>query len=753
MMKKINFKRKTFLFLCILVSFTITILSSVIYIRIKSILREEKTISSQNSISQLSNTMEIVLTEADRVLYQVAFSKDIENYDENYRNLNYKEHKDLKNKINSILSANIYFKQCFVYYPKSNKIYDSSLMLLVDEERYVRSEFIQMIYDKFQKEEAFKSLNIYYTDYDGEKRLTLVKPVTITSKHPKAFLIVEVSPKFTKKALEKIIIKEGASFVIYDDKNQVIAYRSDDKDEQYIADILGNMQNDSGIVIDNKGNKNLAISVKSDILGWNFLSLISVNTLYGTIYNIRNFIVVLSGIFLGIAIICSISLAKLFYRPINRIRNVLNIEDNVRNEVDGIVSNIEVIKENNKSLELLAEESKPLVKYSILTSMLSNTMRLDNVVDRLNYYDFDFKYDAFFCVAVIALDSIETIRQKYTEKQINLFHIYIKNNINTFFGEYSINIEFLDKDFEYLIAILNFQEDQINQLNALIRKMHMHIFNNLSQSVTIGVGVIEKRIENISVSYKTAMKSIEQRIFQGKNQVIFYDEIFSNEYLNLELMYDLEDVICQYVKQNNSQKIIEATNRYFDYLCSNTNDFNKLKFNLVHLYVSIIKTLSELSVPVENILDNKEDAYAFLYGIETVNMAREWFNTFIKNIIVYMERKKNDKTKEISIKVEQYIDENYAKQDLGLEYIAEELHFSVSYLSKIFKEFKGITIKAYLSQKRIEYAKELLLKTDYKIKEIAEKSGYTNDRAFISNFKKFEKVTPGAYRDINQKEI
>lgn len=749
----INFKKKTLLLLCILVSCTITILSSIIYIRIKSVLRYEKTISSQNSINQLSNTMEIVLTESDRILYQVAFGKDIENYAENYDNLNYKEHRKLKYQINSILSANIYFRQCYVYYPEDNKVYDSSLMLLLDENKYKNLEFIKNIYNEFQKEDKLKPLNMYYTDYEGERILTLVKPVTITSKHPKAFLIVELSPKFIKEALEKIIIKEGSSFVIFDDRDEIIAYRSKDKDENYISYILSNMENDSGTIIDNKGYKNLAIFARSETLGWNFLSLTSIDNLYGTIYNIRNFIFILSTIFLGIAVICSISLAKLFYRPINRIKSVLNIEDDVCNEVEGIVNNIEEIKENNKSLELLAEESKPLVKYSILTSVLENTMHLDNIVDRLNYYEFKFKYDKFFCVVVISLDSIETIRQKYTEKQINLFHIYIKNNINAFFSEYNFHIEFLDRDLEYLIAILNFEEDQIDNLNTLIRKMHLNIFNNLSQSVTIGVGVVEKRIENISVSYKTAMKSIEQRIFQGKNQVIFYDDLFSNEYLNFELIYDLEDVICKCLKQSNSSKIVEATNRYFEYLCSNTNDFNKLKFSLIHLYVSIIKTLSELTVPVESILDNQENAYIFLYGIETVDIAREWFDTFIGNIIEYMEHKKNDKTKEIYTKVEQYIDENYIKQDLGLEYIADELHFSVSYLSKIFKEFKGITIKAYLSQKRIEYAKELLIKSDYKIKQIAEKSGYTNDRAFISNFKKYIGVTPGAYRNTNQKDI
>ena len=52
----------------------------------------------------------------------------------------------------------------------------------------------------------------------------------------------------------------------------------------------------------------------------------------------------------------------------------------------------------------------------------------------------------------------------------------------------------------------------------------------------------------------------------------------------------------------------------------------------------------------------------------------------------------------------------------------------------------------YVNKVRIERAKELLKKVDYKIYDIAEEVGYKNSKYFIKIFKKYEKISPNEYK-------
>lgn len=91
-----------------------------------------------------------------------------------------------------------------------------------------------------------------------------------------------------------------------------------------------------------------------------------------------------------------------------------------------------------------------------------------------------------------------------------------------------------------------------------------------------------------------------------------------------------------------------------------------------------------------------------------------------------------------------YINQNYA-QDFGLSEMAEMVHMNHTYLSILFKDEVGISFVRYLTQVRMEHAKELLLK-GYKVQDVSSAVGYNNYRYFCNIFKKEEGVTPMEYR-------
>lgn len=92
------------------------------------------------------------------------------------------------------------------------------------------------------------------------------------------------------------------------------------------------------------------------------------------------------------------------------------------------------------------------------------------------------------------------------------------------------------------------------------------------------------------------------------------------------------------------------------------------------------------------------------------------------------------------------IEQNIGNEKFGVNEIAVALHISLSYLSKIFKKHLGATCIEYITQKRMEKAKELLIHTAMTQEEIAHAVGYTNVHYFSMLFKKKLGETPGQYR-------
>ena len=67
----------------------------------------------------------------------------------------------------------------------------------------------------------------------------------------------------------------------------------------------------------------------------------------------------------------------------------------------------------------------------------------------------------------------------------------------------------------------------------------------------------------------------------------------------------------------------------------------------------------------------------------------------------------------------------------------------------IFHKETEITFSEYLTACRINRAKELLLQTDEKVKEIGRQAGYRDNRHFCKMFKRVTGMTPQEYRKLN----
>ncbi len=90
--------------------------------------------------------------------------------------------------------------------------------------------------------------------------------------------------------------------------------------------------------------------------------------------------------------------------------------------------------------------------------------------------------------------------------------------------------------------------------------------------------------------------------------------------------------------------------------------------------------------------------------------------------------------------------ENRFTETLNLDYLSKESGISKFHLSRMFKNYMGITIKEYILLKRINYAKELLRYTDKTVDEVGYLCGFNHVSHFINMFKSYEGNTPNSFR-------
>ncbi|MCR5773489.1 MAG: response regulator [Lachnospiraceae bacterium] len=92
-----------------------------------------------------------------------------------------------------------------------------------------------------------------------------------------------------------------------------------------------------------------------------------------------------------------------------------------------------------------------------------------------------------------------------------------------------------------------------------------------------------------------------------------------------------------------------------------------------------------------------------------------------------------------------YLNQHY-NEDIDIRQLAEELGFTSAYLTKLFHKYIGDPPLKYLTNIRIQHAKDLLINSNLSICEIGNAVGYPDQFHFSKTFRKLTGESPSSYR-------
>ena len=195
----------------------------------------------------------------------------------------------------------------------------------------------------------------------------------------------------------------------------------------------------------------------------------------------------------------------------------------------------------------------------------------------------------------------------------------------------------------------------------------------------------------------------------------------------------------------NRDRLEEFRQSLFTYLDFHVmkKDVNRYFLMKLHNRVCelILGKVAEEKINTEDIFDQEHSYYDFMYCFDDV----EKFKTMIAGIL---ERIQGFLGKEEQNPVEQvvlYIRENI-ETDISVGALSDLVGMTPEYLSRIFKKKKGISLKKYIINEKIEVAKILLTTTTLPVTLVSENVGYGNYSNFTYMFHQNVGCTPTEYR-------
>lgn len=146
---------------------------------------------------------------------------------------------------------------------------------------------------------------------------------------------------------------------------------------------------------------------------------------------------------------------------------------------------------------------------------------------------------------------------------------------------------------------------------------------------------------------------------------------------------------------------------------------------------------------------SQKDIETLFHTTLSLEEAKEILNKVIDGYLAMREEK--HQYSHVTSTILDYVASHYKEADFMVQTLADELHFSPSYLNVVFKREMKVSLKQYIGEFRISQAKRLLENEFYKIADIGSMCGYSSANYFTKAFREETGMTPLEYREMMRK--
>jgi two-component system response regulator YesN len=389
------------------------------------------------------------------------------------------------------------------------------------------------------------------------------------------------------------------------------------------------------------------------------------------------------------------------------------------------------------------QKNLPVLRERFFYSLINECFEEERIMERARMVDIDLN-GAAYTTAVIRVEAGAVINTKHNFVDIlsdyiaEVSDILFPNDIKIF------NIVINSTD---IVLIAVYSDSNLTAffriMNTVLSKMVQSI-GKYSFSIYAALGKQYHSVIGIRDSYKEAMKALncgQQANHIGK--IINYEETLPSQKIEFKVNNALETNLLQSVKYKNYDQYVKLIDQLVDKMMPyRSTKFNHIKTYLLELSVIIFWELQKCT----DLNTGFEVNFNSLLQSEAFEQSIDWFKDYISRVIEIYKNQNEEKGNALVNKGKHIIQSNLHNPDFSIDDVASELYISSNYFRQIFKQQTNESFVEYLTRMRMQKAISLLINSEAKIQDIAELTGFSNQRYFSVCFKNHYGYTPSEVR-------
>lgn len=492
-----------------------------------------------------------------------------------------------------------------------------------------------------------------------------------------------------------------------------------------------------------QGERYLVTEEKSGINDWVYVSAVPESAIMPEILQIRK---IIAGIMVFFGMLM---FGGMMYAARHLIEQMSGLK-NLQSQLDRIDSQIGV-KNNLKMLDYHIGTFTRELNRSYMLRLLQGNYSGDDwqfFTEKLNM-----AFSHYLCMAVdLKLDGKthksvlgfqERVRKRVVYGAERLLSIILKESgseYNTYILE--------DIRQSRVYVLLGFQK-QLVHLDAIKIKIHFYqnvLLQTLQCISVVGMGKIVDSPADICVSKEQAEQLVKNGVLLESGNQLYCAEQKIKEMSYSEYTRFRTQLKSELLKANAAEveSILRSRKEKLQEYCKSLGYFYCSRDVLDVIYeVSMVREIANREYY------NRLAAY-FSDMEEYFQNLDEYLDTVAEQMAAAVLLQKEEPVSEMVQQAVKVLGENY-QRDISLQFVADELNVSASYLSRRFKEEMGVGFKEYLTGLKMKKAKEWMKSSEMPLKEIAVCVGYSDYKQFNTIFKKQYGISAGEYRKTLQK--
>ena len=748
---KVRYKKKMMLTLSIFPAVLLLISTIFTSMVIKNTIENQNVAAGKNTLAQLQSSVETIVGMMNNSMVQLALDSSIQSFSDRYELLDVFDREEIFQRLYQFRAINQYIDKLYIYYYQDEKVLDlnGKYARMVEIEDSQEADTLRLSKKRCMQEQFEKTISIFNGARPGEPtRLMAAKASPPMTANVKAVIVVFMKPDYFQKMLQSISLEPECNLEVIDDKNQFLFGK---ESETSIFNAAASPLTYGGDYI--------SIRNDSDEMGWSYIYQIPQKQIQNEVNRITFILWMITGAIFISAIFFVRFLTKELYKPVNKVIQTISSDEVITittttDEMQYINENIRGLIEEKKKAQRLQEQNKNFIKDSSLQKLLlPNEISEESWENRLNNSEVSYLPDAYYVVAVVSIHEKKSyVGEEFNQltEQLQLEEMERIREVVSGFDE--IEVQFIrDQTGEMINLLFSIQSDSYEQCETLLKALLDELFKSLIKKsgnlVTLGVGEVQEELSQVYQSYQQAKYAEQYHAIVGENQIIYANQLPAVKEDSIRFPFKLEQEMFFCLKQSDTKSGQGAVNAFFDFVRTQVRTPQHIRYLSAQLLYDMTTYLQEISINISDVFGNMDVLFNDILQIETVDEMQMYFDNLLQSVQEYVQHRRREVKENRNHTIIEYVDEHYCDEDISLDQLADVMHFSVSYLSKVFKSEVGKSFKEYITEKRIEKAKGLLRSSNYQIQDVARMVGYSNARSFINIFKKNTGVTPGVFKD------